>query len=305
MTILADFLFSISSQNELGEGVIWDNLTQTIWWTDIQASTIFQFDVVAREVVAHDMPERVGCFGFTNFDDVLIVAFASGFALYNLMTKQTQWLAQPEINIEGNRFNDGKVDRHGNFWAGTLVEHRKTPEQTGSLYCLDSDFECHKKLTGIEISNSLCFSHHCELLYHGDSQANCVYQYHLACDGQRESNQLTRKKALINTAQDVFPDGACVDEDGNVWSAQWGGSQVVCYSPEGEVLLTIPTPVSQPTCVAFGGPNLDWLIVTSAKESLSADDLNLQPQAGDVFIYQVKGIRGLVEPRFNLAQHFS
>jgi L-arabinonolactonase len=102
---------------------------------------------------------------------------------------------------------------------------------------------------------------------------------------------------FARVAPGAFPDGSTVDSLGQLWNAQWSGGRVVCYGPDGIIRHEIEVPASQPTCSAFGGPSLDLLFVTSAREGLSAAQLREQPQAGDVFVYRLN-VQGLSEPRF-------
>lgn len=101
----------------------------------------------------------------------------------------------------------------------------------------------------------------------------------------------------------IFPDGSEVDAVGYIWNAQWGGGQVVRYRPNGQVYLTLTLPVTNPTSIAIGGPNMDWL--TIAKHSLSAEQLSNESQAGDVFIYQLVGINGLQRPLAEISKIFT
>lgn len=297
----AQLLFSIPCQNTLGEGVLFDVNQQTIWWTDIQACVLFAFSLADKQTTRYEMPGRVGSFGLTNQDNVFIVAFDSGVALYNIVTKALTWLARPERSLQGNRFNDGKVSHSGDFWVGTMVEDEtiKSPEDDrGSLYQFSQSGDYRTHLSNLNISNGLAFHPNQSTFYHCDSQLHQVFQYHY----DEELNKVARGQLMLETAQDVFPDGACLDSQGNLWLALWGAGKVVCLSPKAEILFELEVPVSQPTCIAFAGDNLDLLVVTSARESLSQDVLAEQPQAGDVFVYQLSGFKGKEEPRFLLAQ---
>ncbi|MCP3127100.1 SMP-30/gluconolactonase/LRE family protein [Shewanella sp. KJ2020] len=290
---VGELLMTIPVGNRLGEGVLWDELHQLIWWTDILSSVIYRFHLPTHTLETLPMPHRVGSFGLTANPMMLIVAFDIGIAHYDIEHQKIKWLAQPESQIEGNRFNDGRTDRQGRFWAGTMVERRDHQQQCAALYCIDEKGDCHLRLSDLEISNGLCWSPDGRTLYHADSPKHQIYQY----DFDIRSGLLSHKRLFATTSNNMFPDGSDVDCAGYLWNAQWGGGQLVRYRPDGEVDLILKLPVTHPTSIAFGGPKLDLLIVTSAKHAIDPLALSQEPQAGDVFIYQLDGILGLNSPR--------
>ncbi len=285
---------TLEVKNVLGEGVQWHQGQQAVWWTDIQNSLLYCYYVKSNKIKQYPMPERVGCFAFIDNRDELIIAFASGIALYHLTTGLVKWLTRPEQYLLGNRFNDGRVDRQGNFWAGTMVEQKSQTGAVAALYrltCSGGNIDGQKILTDLTISNGLCWSPSGDVLYHADSPKRTIHRF----DVNQLTGELTNKRFFVKTDEGCFPDGSTVDAQGYLWNAQWGGSQVVRYTPTGEVDLVIKMPVSQPTCIAFGGPELNWLIVTTAKEGLAKEQLVVEPEAGDLFIYQLEGIKGMAE----------
>lgn len=333
--------------NILGEGVLWDEVNQLIWWTDIEAACVFCYCTVQQQSRRISMPYRVGSFGLTVDPDQLIVAFDRGIALYRLSTHAITWIATPEAHLAGHRFNDGRVDRQGRFWAGTMQEavleqggnppmsqpnldlnankmmqqsatQSAEKPQMAALYCIDVQRKCHKVLSGLSISNGLCWSPDGQMLYHSDSPTQTISQYplthmHLPANAHSAAPNMANEIAAANfpmlinkqlfakTDGSAFPDGAEVDADGFMWSAHWGGGQVVRYNKRGEIVLRLCLPVTNPTNLTFGGPNLDWLIITSAKQGLNRAQLASEPQAGHVFIYQLQGINGLVQPRYRFS----
>lgn len=292
-------LMTIPVANTLGEGVIWDDKTQSIWWTDIESALIYNYQIESQTLCKIPMPYRVGSFSLTDNPDQLIVAFDRGIALFHLHTSEVQWLATPELNIIGNRFNDGRVDRQGRFWAGTMIEAPHSVGQKAALYCIDNQRQCVKVLDELCISNGLCWSPDGLTMYHADSPKHEIYQY----DFDPIAGTVSNKRSFINTNHHIFPDGSEVDAAGFIWNAQWGGGQVVRYHPEGYIDLILPLPVTNPTSIAFGGPKLDWLIITSAKHSLSDEQLIKEPHAGDVFIYQLQSISGVKsQPLYRVAK---
>ena len=287
-------------KNELGEGVQWNSKTKTIWWTDIENSCLYSFSIITNKLEQIAMPDRVGCFSFTDRNHKLIIGFAKGFALFNINSGSLRWLAKPEKENTGNRFNDGRADRQGRFWSGTMVEHlvesKVNSPSKASLYFIDKKYKYHKVLGNIQISNSLCWSPDSLTMYHADSPTREIHQYTF----DPISAEISNKKLFTTSEIGSFPDGSCVDSQGYLWNAQWGGGRVVRYHPNGEKNLVLHLPISQPTCVTIGGPEMDLLIITSAKQGLSKKEIHKEPLAGDLFIYQLNGIKGLPEDRYSL-----
>ncbi len=288
----AELIRSVAVGNELGEGVLWNEQRQTVWWTDIEGSKLFEFDPDTDALQTRDTPHRVACFGFVEGTDSLIVAFDQGIALYDPQSAEIDWLVGPDVLSDGLRFNDGKIDPEGRFWVGTLVEDPARATETAALYCLDPDGGLVTHIDDIAISNGLCWSPDGTVMYHADSPTNSICAY----DFDAGRGTLSGHRTFATTAKDVHPDGSTVDADGGMWNAQWGGGQVVCYSPDGRISHVIELPVSQPTCVAFGGENLDLLFVTSARAGLSDEDLVKEPAAGDLFVFRTD-CTGLAAPR--------
>ncbi|MGI2165626.1 SMP-30/gluconolactonase/LRE family protein [Shewanella oncorhynchi] len=280
--------------------MLWDDKTQAIWWTDIEAAEIFNYSITTQSLRTITMPYRVGSFGLTQNAEQLIVAFDRGIALYHLKTREVHWLATPESHLTNNRFNDGRVDRQGRFWAGTMVKNGPYPSSDAALYCVAPQGQCLKVCENISISNGLCWSPDRLTMYHADSPTHEIFQY----DFDPNTASVSNKCSFVTTEQMIFPDGSEVDAAGYIWNAQWGGGQVVRYRPNGQVDLTLTLPVTNPTSIAIGGPKMDWLI-TSAKHSLSAEQLSNESQAGDVFIYQLVGINGLQSPLAEISKIFT
>ncbi len=283
-----ELIDQIPCANILGEAVQWNHREQAVWWTDIKSNKIFRYHLASKQLQSWATPEAVGCFTFCESDDRLLLACASGFVWFDKMTGALEWLAKPEAGIRGNRLNDGRVDRQGRFWAGSIVEERNTPEQSAGLFCLDAQPQVSQHLSGLTISNSLCWSLDSKKLYHADSPTHQIKVY----DFDAQTGTLGEGKVYVQTSDQVEPDGSTIDAEGYLWNAEWGGSRLVRYSPDGEENLVLNTLVSQPTCMAFGGEDMNLLFVTSARIGLDDEALAIQPQAGNLFIYRTnfKGI---------------
>ena len=278
--------------NELGEGISWRARDQTLWWTDIQSSRLYRYTLATGNLQSFPTPERVGSFGFVSDSEQLITAFASGIALFDPKSNSVGWRARPEEVAAGVRFNDGRVDRQGRFWAGTMVEDGKPPAR-GCLYSLGSTGEARNHIQGVKISNGLCFSPDGTRLYFTDSPTRLICVYQLV----EPEGILVGRQHFAQIPEGASPDGATVDVDGCVWSAHWGSGCVVRYTPDGHVDRVIELPTRQPSCVCFAGPDLDILCVTTARADLDHSVLHAEPHAGDVFLYRV-GTQGLTEPEY-------
>lgn len=284
---------TIPCQNLLGEGVQWNTQDGCFWWTDIHSAVLYRYHWASKTLSHWSLPEKLGCFTFAKNDSRILAAFESGFAWFDIDNSDVEWIAKPEAHLKGNRSNDGRCDRQGRFWMGTIREQQHTPEQCASLYCLLADGTVNQSLTGLHISNALCWSPDSSKMYHADSPTHCIHVY----DFDAVTGAVSNRQVFAQTDAGIEPDGACVDAQGFVWNAQWGGSRVVRYSPEGTIDFTLAMPVSQPTCVAFGGEGLNLLAVTSARIGLNDEALLQQPEAGNLFIFETN-ICGLEESRF-------
>ncbi len=294
MTPKAKLTEEIAVSNLLGEGIQWRHEDQSLWWTDILAQKLYRYDLDGANVRTWDMPEPLGSFAFTSDPDVIVAAFASGFAMFGLRTCSTSWISRPTFLPGEGRFNDGRADRQGRFWSGTMMaDPEGIDPAVGRLFRLDLDGQVSVHETNINISNGLCWSPDSSNLYFADSLKGEIYRY--AFDAK--SGNCRQRTVFAEAPTGGSPDGAAVDAYGNLWSAQWGLGEIHVYTKEGELTGAITVPASQPTCVAFGGDNMDMLFVSSAKDGLSDIELAKQPSAGNVFVYKTN-TKGMPENRF-------
>lgn len=288
---MADIRCVADAANRLGEVPVWDDRAQALYWVDIEGRLLQRLDHATGAVARWTMPERIAAVAVREAGG-LVVALASGFALFDPASGRIERLAAPEAHLPGNRFNDGKCDRHGRFWAGTMDDQLQA--KTGALYRLDPDGACHQLETGIAISNSLAWSPDDRTFYFADSLDRTIYAY----DFDIEAGTIANRRIFCTTHdQPGVPDGSTVDAAGYVWNAQWDGWRLVRYAPDGQVDRVLDLPVQKPTSCAFGGPDLATLYITSAVWDLTDEQRRSQPQAGGLFAVEV-GVKGLPEPRF-------
>jgi len=282
---------AVDARNKLGEVPVWDVAEQALYWVDIEGKKLFRLDHASGAVREWQFAERIGSFALRQ-QGGLVCAFESGFAFFDPASGAVDWIARPEAMIRRNRFNDGKCDRAGRFWAGTMDD--RLAEHTGSLYRLDPDRSVHRLDGAIGISNSLAWSPDDRTFYFADTMDGAIYAY----DFDARSGGIANKRVFVRTDdQPGSPDGSTIDAEGYLWNAQWDGWRLVRYAPAGHVDRIVDLPVQKPTSCMFGGPDLRTLYVTSAIWDLSAAALATQPWAGGVLALDV-GVAGLPEPRF-------
>lgn len=282
---------TIPSGNELGESILWDEVESRFYWTDIHASKLWSSQPDGTNLGSLDLPARLASFALTDRPGVLLAAFDRGLATFSIVDGHTQWLCKPDLP-KGVRFNDGRVDRSGRFVVGTTVEDAQAAGGTnlGCLYRLEADGSLSELLSGIAISNGLCFSPDGSDLYHADTPTGRFFAYSY---GTRTP---ASPRLLKEFPEGEGPDGACVDSEGNIWVAIWGGGRVECLTPQGDTLHVVDVEAIQPTCPAFGGPDFASLAITSAWEGLAASRDGRPHRAGDVFLVN-PGVRGMAESR--------
>lgn len=295
----SSLLAILEVNNILGECILWDAPLKCVWWTDIHSAVLYQYFPDTGAYKQHALPQRLGSFGLIEQDHRLICAFESGFALFDPRINGVQWLHKPEQAISGTRFNDGRVDRQGRFWSGTMPEgvarDKAGNPVAGNLYWTNGP-DIRKAMGNIRIPNSLCWSPDSTTLYFADSPTREIRAYPF----NATTGEFSHPTSFATIVAPGAPDGSTVDAEGFLWNAQWGNSKVVRYSPAGNIDHEIPLPVTQPTCLCFGGDNLDLLFITTARENLGSEALQAQPLAGSVFVYATS-CRGLPESRFALA----
>ena len=274
----------------LGESPIWDDRTQCLYWVDIRRPAIRRLHTASGRFDSWAMPDLVGSIALTD-EGRLLVALPQFIALFDLVSGSLESFARPPEAVPGHRFNDGRCDRQGRFWVGSMHNITRAPE--GVLYKLEGRGELQPVRSGICIPNSLAFSPDGRTMYFADSLRYSLYAY----DYDPASGRMGRERVLVTTEPPGFPDGSTVDAEGFIWNAEFDGWRVVRYAPDGRVDRVLPMPVQRPTCCAFGGADLDILYITTASQKMTPAELEAQPLAGALLALDV-GVRGLPEPRF-------
>lgn len=266
-----------NTTSSLGEGPLWHDSQDTIYWVDIEERAIHRHWLMNRQTETITMPERIGCIARRSRGG-LVAGLQSGFAFVDFNDNTVTPIVDPEPQQPDNRFNDGKCDAQGRFWAGTMDTSMR--HANGVLYRLDEDSTAHAMDDGYGITNGPAWSPDGTVMYHNDSKARTVFAF----DFDLKHGTIANKRVFRQLAEhDGFPDGLTVDSEGAIWLAHWGGSRVTRFLPNGNLDRVIEMPVSQVTSCAFGGRNLRTLFITTASLGLSADELAKQPLAGRLF----------------------
>ena len=283
----------LDSHAALGEGPIWDDEKQVLYWVDILGNTLNAYDPVKHENQVYDVGQHVGTVVPAKDLAKVMLAVYEGFASYALDRQELTLLHDPEAHLPHNRFNDGKCDPMGRFWAGTMAYGGQGKE--GSLYCLDRDGRVRRVLGDIGIANGLAWSLDGSTMYYIDTAWAAVRAF----DFDLEMGAISNGRNVIDVPIEMgAPDGMTIDAEGMLWVALWGGGQVCRWNPQnGELLQTVACPASHTTACAFGGEGLDILYITSAKDGLSEDQLEKEPHAGGLFAVR-PGVQGIAAYRF-------
>lgn len=262
----------------LGEGPVWDGLSNRLFWVDIEGGRLHALEPESSSTHVWEVGCRVGA-AVPREQGGMILATEHGLELFELADSRRQLLVAPENEPPTNRFNDGKCDARGRFWAGTMSMIR-TP-RAGSLYLLEPDHTVRRVLSDVTTSNGLDWSEDHRTMYYIDTPTMLVRAF----DFDLENGTLDHERIVIRFSEGVGrPDGMTADAEGMLWIAHWDGGRVTRWDPDtGRLLQTVSLPVARVTSCAFGGADLDTLYITTARHGLDAQQQEQQPHAGSLF----------------------
>lgn len=281
----------LDARATLGEGPTWDPDSRSLFWVDILRNLIHRFDPATGEDVAFDAGRPVGALAL-RVSGGLVLALEDGIALASASGDRVELVAPVGEDDPATRFNDGKCDPAGRFWAGTMA-YDEAPG-AGALYRFDPDHRVERMLTGVSISNGLAWSLDQRMMYYIDSPTQAVDAF----DYDQETGTIDRRRRVVEIPKAMgIPDGMTIDAEGGLWVALWGGWAVHRYRPDGRLDRVVEVPAAHVTSCAFGGPALDDLFVTSAQDGLDEAALAAQPHAGAVFRCR-PGVAGVPAHRF-------
>ncbi len=283
----------LACQDMVGECPVWSVEEEALYWVDILGGRFHRYHPGTGTYETYSVGVSVGAIAL-RASGGLVMATGKGFALYDLSSRTTSFLAHPQVASSHMRFNDGNVDCRGRFWAGTVSTVGQWDLMQGELYRLDPDGSVHIMDTHFALINGIGWSPDNQVMYVVDSIGKCVYRYDFAPD----AGSITHRRLLLDTSGEMgVPDGLAVDAEGTLWIAYWDGWKIVRYDPSGKHIAELELPVQCPACCAFGGPSLDELYITTAWEELSEEQRASQPFAGDLFRVRA-GVKGMPRPLF-------
>ncbi|MFM2174974.1 MAG: hypothetical protein RLZZ527_50 [Actinomycetota bacterium] len=287
------FELALKLDAEVGEGPLWDSDKGELVFIDVTQGKIHSFNPITGNLDSLSIGMHIGAVGLFESNSY-IAAVRDGFAKIDRYTGQINYLSRV-LHDEGIRFNDGKCDPFGNFVAGTM---RYQPAMgTAALYSLSRSGRVKEILSGIGLSNGLCWDESGEKFFYIDTLTRqiALFKY------DSEQGIVGSRQVIYEFAEGAgSPDGMTIDLDGNLWVALWGGGKVVRIDQSGRLISELELPVSQPTSVIFGGSNYENLYITSANFQLSDAQLSREPLAGSLFVADV-GVGGRAESRFALS----
>ena len=288
------FSYLGNHRNRLGESPLWDGARERLWWVDVVSNRIASARIDGSDATNWVYDKTVGSIGLA--DDGLLAAMADGFYHIDGATGAARLIARPSGMPSGLRFNDGKADRAGRFFSGTMKPGDMVSKDS-ALWRLDRDGSVTCVEQGVVLSNAICFSPEGSWFYFADSLAGVIWRY--AYD--TSTGVLSAREDFVNTRQyGSAPDGATVDRDGHLWVAMVQAQAVACFDRGGALLRMIDVPLPYPSCPAFGGQDLDVLFVTSLSDtgSIRAEG----PEAGRILMIRGLGATGIAEGCYQAAE---
>ena len=267
-----------------GEGPLWHPDEKRVYWCDIPMGRIFRYEPATGKHEQVFEGDEVG--GFTIQDDGALLLFMARGAVKTWRDGELTTIIDEIPDERETRFNDVFADPEGRVYCGTMP----APDRPGRLYRLDTDRKLSLLLEGIGVSNGMGFTPDRKHMYYTDTVAQKIYRFHY----DQATGDLTDQTVFVDTTgEEGGPDGMTVDGEGYVWSARWGGSCMVRYSPDGTEVQRVGFPAKKVSCVTFGGEDYTDMYVTTAGGNTKEED---GPGAGALFRVNL-GIQGVPEFR--------
>lgn len=294
ITLTADAVFAPQLRSKTGESPVWSVLEQCFYWVDIPGRKIHRYTPATGHTQSWSTPESVGCIALRAARGALIAACESGIFKIDLAEEGTlawQLFAQYELPRAPMRFNDGRCDRQGRFWTSTL--HTASDRQAvGELLRVDADGSVNRcGVEGLLVANGIAFSPDGKTMYASDTAANVRLIW--AFDYDIDSGTPSNRRVFVDMNQyQGRPDGAAVDVEGCYWISAIDAGCLLRFTPQGELDTTVHLPIKTPTMPAFGGEDLQTLLVTTALRE-NPEDVH----AGCAVAFRA-GVRGIAEAVF-------
>lgn len=275
-------------KSALGEGPLWDTGSKRLYWVDSLGPTLHRLDHTSGQVTAWTLP--TGTIGSIAIREKggLILAMDHGFYTFCPETEQLDLIVEPLAGRAGIRFNDGKVDPNGAFIAGGMnISHED--HESCPAFRLNPDFSVEEIMDGFDVFNGPCFNKAGNRLYFTGRGDNMIEVADYPKSGPLPAASLFY--------QDGVPDGATVDAEDHIWTAQWTDECLLRLTPDGELDARIDIGNQIVTSVMFGGPKLDLIYVTTLGAAIRGITPN-SPNAGQTLVVEGLGVKGRAEPNF-------
>jgi sugar lactone lactonase YvrE len=275
------------SQSVLGEGPMWHSGRKTCFWVDIETKQFFEFDWLDHTMKSRKLAYRISLIIEDNSNQLLL-GLQGGIAKYDLLTDRLHWLIDIEKEYPDHRCNDGVCDNRGRLWIGTM--QLDFNQGAGSFYCVDEKLNLSRKIKNVTISNGVAWSLDNTRMYYIDSPTQSVQAFRY----DEYSADIRFEKVVIDIPRGLgTPDGMAIDEEGMLWIAHWGGFGVFRWNPaDGKMIGSLKLPVPNVSSCAFVGEERDHLLITTAREKLTDQELKMYPESGNVFIAS-PGVKGI------------
>ncbi|EHK76512.1 putative senescence marker protein-30 (SMP-30) [Sinorhizobium meliloti CCNWSX0020] len=277
----------VDCRNTLGECPLWSAEDQCLWWIDVADPRLWKFVPSSLEVSSWRLTKPPAALVLRP-EGGLLVIFRKGFSVIDRLQPGDVIDQEHPLNLGEDRFNDGRVDAAGRIWIGSM--DRKLVRPLGRLYSF-SEGTLSPMDEGFALSNGIGWSPDWRTMYFAETQARSIYAYEFDLDRGAISN----RRIFASTSGEGGPDGLCVDSDGNVWVAVFGGGRIERYSPSGEPLGPLELPNAHPTSCTFGGRELDTLFVTSSTMKIDGGSVGEQEFPGGLWSVRLPNVNGQLE----------
>ncbi len=301
MLEVRDVRLVLDARAALAECPLWSSAEQKLYWVDISGRAINRFDPATGINQRWPMPCEPGCIALAASGG-LVAALRDGFYRFFPADGSLKKIADAPYDTSNMRFNDGRCDAAGRFWAGAMFEPRTA--ERASVYCLERGKVRRgwgpEEQLGVKVSNGMAFSLDNRHVFQSDTPNHVIYQFAFDLQTGTIGARLPFARRPDNRADAGYagrPDGAAIDGAGNYWSAQYEGRRVLRFSPQGEVTGIVHVPAKRVTMVAFGGPDLRTLYITTAREGASETELLADVHAGGIFACELD-VAGRAEPMY-------
>jgi sugar lactone lactonase YvrE len=281
----------VDAHAELGEGPVWDDREQRLWWIDLLGGIVHVTNPLTRADTRIPVGQPIGALALTESGPPLL-AVRDGYASVDPSSGRLDLIAPVAQDDPDIRMNDGKVGPDGGFWAGSMAVD-ESPDR-GALHRLDPDGTVTAVLTGLTIPNGLDWSADGRELLFIDTPTRRVDRFDVGPTGRT----LSGRRPVVEIAQGSgWPDGMTLDSEGFLWVCMWDGWAIERFAPDGRMDRRVEIPAAQVTSCTFGGPDLDDLFITTGQEGFPPGGRPDQPHAGGLFRYRA-GVRGRPTRRF-------